>query len=136
MVGARENLVERVRTITGGRGVPVVYDGVGKETFFASLDSLAPRGLMVSFGNASGAVPPFSPLELARRGSLFLTRPVLFHYIEKPSALARAACELFEVVGSGRVKVRIGQEYPLADVAAAHRDLEARRTTGSTLLIP
>jgi NADPH2:quinone reductase len=91
---------------------------------------------MVSYGNASGAVPPFSPLELARRGSLFLTRPVLFHYIARPSELARGARELFDVVGSGRVKVRIGQEYALADAARAHRDLEARRTTGSTLLIP
>jgi NADPH2:quinone reductase len=136
IVSAREELAPRVRAITGGRGVPVVYDGVGKDTFFASLDSLAPRGLMVSYGNASGAVPPFSPLELARRGSLFLTRPVLFHYIARPSELARGARELFDVVGSGRVKVRIGQEYALADAARAHRDLEARRTTGSTLLIP
>jgi NADPH2:quinone reductase len=136
IVSAREELAPRVRAITGGRGVPVVYDGVGKDTFFAPLDSLAPRGLMVSYGNASGAVPPFSPLELARRGSLFLTRPVLFHYIARPSELARGARELFDVVGSGRVKVRIGQEYALADAARAHRDLEARRTTGSTLLIP
>jgi NADPH2:quinone reductase len=136
IVSARENIAERVRAITRRRGVPVVYDGVGKDSFYASLDSLAPRGLMVSYGNASGAVPPFSPLELARRGSLFLTRPVLFHYIEKPSALARAARELFAVVADGRVQVRLGQEYPLAEAAQAHRDLEARRTTGSTLLIP
>jgi NADPH2:quinone reductase len=135
IVGATE-IAPRVRALTGGRGVPVVYDGVGKDTFFASLDSLAPRGLMVSYGNASGAVPPFSPLELARRGSLYLTRPVLFHYIGRPAELARGARELFDVVGSGRVKIRIGQEYPLAEAARAHRDLEARRTTGSTLLIP
>jgi NADPH2:quinone reductase len=136
IVSSRESVVERVRAITRGRGVPVVYDGVGKDTFFASLDSLAPRGLMVSFGNASGAVPPVSPLELTRRGSLFLTRPTLFHYIARASELARGARELFEVVGSGKVKVRIGQVFPLAQAAEAHRDLEARRTTGSTLLIP
>ncbi len=136
IVSAREDLVERVRAITKDRGVPVVYDGVGKNTFFASLDCLAPRGLMVSYGNASGAVPPFAPLELSKRGSLFLTRPVLFHYIAKGSELARGVRELFEIVGSGKVRVRIGQTYPLVDAAQAHRDLEARRTTGSTLLIP
>ena len=136
IVSSRENIVERVRAITKKRGVPVVYDGVGKDTFFASLDCLAPLGLMVSYGNASGAVPPFSPLELTRRGSLFLTRPTLFHYTAKASDLARGARELFEVVSSGKVKVRIGQTYPLAEAARAHQDLEARRTTGSTLLIP
>src|SRR5262245_25905811 len=136
IVSAREGIAARVREITRGRGVPVVYDGVGKDTFFASLDSLAPLGLMVSFGNASGAVPPISPLELMRRGSLFLTRPVRFHYTAKAAELARGARELFEVVGSGKVKIRIGQTYALADAAQAHRDLEARRTTGSTLLIP
>jgi NADPH2:quinone reductase len=136
IVSARENIVERVRAITKKRGVRVVYDGVGKDTFFASLDSLEPLGLMVSFGNASGAVPPFSPLELTRRGSLFLTRPTLHHYTAKATSLARAARELFEVVASGQVKVRIGRTYALADAAQAHRDLEARATTGSTLLIP
>ncbi len=136
IVSSRENIAERVRSVTRGRGVPVVYDGVGKDTFFASLDSLAPLGLMVSYGNASGAVPPVAPLELTRRGSLFLTRPTLFHYTAKASELARGARELFEVVGSGKVKVRIGREYALADAAEAHRDLEARRTTGSLLLIP
>jgi NADPH2:quinone reductase len=136
IVSSREDIVERVRAITRKKGVPVVYDGVGKDTFFASLDCLRPRGLMVSYGNASGAVPPVSPLELTKRGSLFLTRPTLFHYTAKPSELARGARELFEIVGSGKVKVRIGQTYPLADAARAHRDLEARRTTGSTLLIP
>ena len=136
IVSWRENLVERVRALTKKRGVPVVYDGVGKDTFFASLDCLAPRGLMVSYGNASGAVPPFSPLELARRGSLFLTRPVLFHYTSRASDLARGARELFDIVGSGKVKIRIGQVYPLADAARAHRDLEARRTTGSLVLTP
>jgi len=136
IVSSREDLVTRVREITRKRGVPVVYDGVGKDTFFASLDCLKPRGLMVSYGNASGHVPPFSPLELARRGSLFLTRPVLFHYIAKASDRARGARELFEIVTSGKVKVTIGQSYGLGDAAQAHRDLEARRTTGSTLLIP
>jgi NADPH2:quinone reductase len=136
IVSPRENVVERVRTLTGRRGVPVVYDGVGKDTFLASLDCLAPRGLMVSYGNASGAVPPISPLELTKRGSLFLTRPTLFHYTAKTSELSRGARELFEVVGSGRVKVRVGQTWPLEQAAEAHRALEARRTTGSTLLLP
>ena len=136
IVSTRENIVERVRLITRKKGVPVVYDGVGKDTFLTSLDCLAPLGLMVSYGNASGAVPPISPLELTRRGSLFLTRPTLFHYTAKASELARGARELFDVVGSGKVKVRIGQTYALADAAKAHRDLEARRTTGSALLIP
>ncbi len=136
IVSSREDLVARVREITKKRGVPVVYDGVGKDTFFASLDCLRPRGLMVSFGNASGPVPPISPLELTKRGSLFLTRPTLFHYIAKASDRARGARDLFEVVASGKVKVVIGQTYALADAAQAHRDLEARRTTGSTLLIP
>jgi NADPH2:quinone reductase len=113
-----------------------VYDGVGKDTFVTSLDCLAPLGLMVSFGNASGAVPPISPLELTKRGSLFLTRPTLFHYTARASELARGARELFEVVGSGRVKVRVGRTYPLEKAAEAHRDLEGRRTTGSSLLIP
>jgi len=136
IVSSRENIAERVRAITKKRGVRVVYDGVGKDTFFASLDSLEPMGLMVSFGNASGAVPPFSPLELTRRGSLFLTRPTLHHYTAKSSELARGTRDLFEAVAAGQVKVRIGQTYPLADAATAHRDLEARKTTGSTLLIP
>jgi NADPH2:quinone reductase len=136
IVSTREDLVARVRLITKNRGVPVVYDGVGKDTFFASLDCLRPRGLMVSYGNASGPVPPFSPLELSKRGSLYLTRPTLFHYIAKASDRARGARELFEIVASGKVKVMIGQSYSLSNVAQAHRDLEARRTTGSTLLVP
>ncbi len=135
IVSSREDLAERVRTITKRRGVSVVYDGVGKDTFFASLDCLRPRGMMVSYGNASGPVPPISPLELSKRGSLYLTRPTLFHYIAKPSSLARGAQTLFEVVGSGKVKVKIGQSYSLSNAAQAHRDLEARRTTGSTVLI-
>jgi NADPH2:quinone reductase len=132
----RENFVDRVKAITGGKMLPVVYDSVGKDTWEGSLDCLRPRGLMVSFGNASGAVPAVSPLELTKRGSLFLTRPTLFHYTAKASELARGARELFEVVGSGRVKVRVGRTYPLENAAEAHRDLEARRTTGSSLLIP
>jgi NADPH2:quinone reductase len=136
IVTAREDLVGRVREITNKRGVAVAYDGVGRDTFFASLDCLAPRGLMVSYGNASGAVPPIAPLELSKRGSLYLTRPTLFHYIAKKSDLARAARELFGVVASGKVRIRVGQSYPLTEAAGAHRDLEARRTTGSTVLIP
>jgi len=135
IVSSREDLVTRVREITRKRGVPVVYDGVGKDTFFASLDCLKPRGLMVSYGNASGPVPPFSALELSKRGSLYLTRPTLFHYIAKASDRARGARELFEVVASGKVKARIGQTYSLSKATQAHRDLEARRTTGSTILL-
>jgi len=136
IVSTRADLVARVRAITKKRGVPVVYDGVGKDTFYASLDCLRPRGLMVSYGNASGPVPPIPPLELSRRGSLYLTRPTLFDYIAKKSELVRGGGELFDIVGSGKVRIRIGQTYPLAEAARAHRDLEARRTTGSTLLIP
>ncbi len=133
---APAELAAEVRRITGGRGVPVVYDSVGKDTFFASLDCLRPRGLMVSFGNASGPVPAVAPLELTRRGSLYLTRPALFHYIARPADLARGARELFAAVARGDIKLKIGQRYALADVARAHQDLEARRTTGSTVLIP
>lgn len=136
IVSTREDVAARVRALTKGRGVPVVYDGVGKDTFTASLDSLSPRGLMVSYGNASGAVPPIAPLELSRRGSLFLTRPTLFHYIAKPAELARGARELFDVVGRGAVRVRVGGTYALADAAQAHRDLESRKTTGSLVLTP
>jgi NADPH2:quinone reductase len=131
----REELPARVREITGGRGADVVYDSVGKDTFFASLDSLRPLGLMVSYGNASGPVPPIAPLELSKRGSLFLTRPTLFHYIAKRVDLERGARELFDVVGSGAVRAEVGQTYPLQEVSRAHRDLEARRTTGSTVLL-
>jgi NADPH2:quinone reductase len=114
----------------------VVYDSIGKDTFFASLDGLRPLGMMVTYGNASGPVPPVAPLELAKRGSLFLTRPILFHYIARRADLERAARELFEVIGQGVVRIEIGQSYALQDVAQAHRDLEARRTVGSTVLIP
>jgi NADPH2:quinone reductase len=136
LVLGRDDLPGRVRSLTGGLGAHVVYDSVGKDTFAASLDSLRPLGMMVSFGNASGPVPPFAPLELARRGSLFLTRPTLFHYVARRAELERGARELFDVVGRGAVRIEIGQSYALQDVALAHRDLEGRRTIGSTVLIP
>jgi NADPH:quinone reductase len=136
VIVGHENLAEKVHKAAAGEGVHVVYDGVGKDTFFASLDCLRPLGLMVSYGNASGPVPPVAPLELSKRGSLFLTRPTLFHYITTRAALESAARELFAVIKRKAVKVRIGQSYTLRDVATAHRDLEARRTTGSTVLIP
>jgi NADPH:quinone reductase len=136
VVTPREELVARVRELTAGKGVPVVYDSIGQDTFFASLDCLRRLGLMVTYGNASGPVPPFSALELSKRGSLFLTRPTLFHYIATKGELNRAARELFAVVADGAVRIRIGQSYSLADAARAHLDLEARRTTGSTVLTP
>jgi NADPH2:quinone reductase len=136
IVTPREDLVARVKEITNGKGVPVVYDSIGKDTFFPSLDCLHRLGMMVTYGNASGPVPPFSALELSRRGSLFLTRPTLFHYIATRAELHRAAKELFDVVASGVVEIVVGQRYALADAARAHADLEARRTTGSTVLVP
>ena len=131
-----DDWVAQAKAVTGGRGVAVVYDSVGKDTFMRSLDTLRPRGMMVSYGNSSGAPEPIAPLELTRRGSLFLTRPTLFHYIPTRPALTRAAQELFDLVARGVIKVRIGQTYPLQDAARAHADLEARRTTGSTVLLP
>jgi NADPH2:quinone reductase len=136
LVSGRDDLAARVRELSGGPGAHVVYDSVGKDTFFSSLDSLRPLGLMVSYGNASGPVPAFMPLELARRGSLFLTRPTLFNYIATRADLARGARELFDVIGRGVVRVEIGQMHPLGDAAQAHRELEARRTVGATVLIP
>jgi NADPH2:quinone reductase len=136
VVSSREDLAARVKALTKGRGADVIYDSIGKDTFFASLDSLRPLGMMVTYGNSSGAVPPFQPLELSKRGSLFLTRPTLFHYIARRADLERSARELFEVIGSGAVRVEIGQTYALRDVAQAHRDLEGRRTVGSTVLLP
>ncbi len=136
IVYTKENFAERVREITDGRGVPVVYDSVGKDTFESSLDSLAPLGLMVSYGNASGPVPPFSLLELSNKGSLFLTRPTLATYVARRRDLEKAAEELFDAVLRGAVKVEVRQTYALRDAADAHRDLEARKTTGSTVLIP
>jgi NADPH2:quinone reductase len=131
-----ENFVDRVREITGGKGVPVVYDSIGNDTFFGSLDCLAPLGMMVSFGSASGPVPPFSLNELASRGSLFITRPSLMNYIAKREDMLAMAAELFAMVESGKVKIDINQRYALKDVAQAHIDLESRKTTGSTILIP
>jgi NADPH2:quinone reductase len=132
----KENFVERVKEITGGKGVPVVYDSIGKDTFFGSLDCLAPLGMMVSFGSASGPVPPFGLNELASRGSLFVTRPSLFTYIAKREDLESMASDLFAMVESGKIKIDINQRYALKDAAQAHRDLEARKTTGSTILVP
>ena len=134
IVYTRENVAERVMALTGGAGVPVVFDSVGRDTFMASLDCLQPRGLMVSYGNASGAVEPFSPGVLAAKGSLFLTRPTLATYIATREELDTTTTELFDVVRSGAVKVPVSQVFPLEDVAQAHRDLEARKTTGSTVL--
>lgn len=132
----KENFVERVREITGGKGVSVVYDSIGKDTFIGSLDSLAPLGMMVSFGSASGPVPAFSLSELASRGSLFITRPNLMNYTADRVDLEQMAAHLFAMVESGKVKIDIRQRYPLSEVARAHQDLEARKTTGSSLLIP
>lgn len=132
----KENFVERVKEITGGKGVPVVYDSIGKDTFIGSLDCLSPLGMMVSFGSASGPVPPFGLNELATRGSLFVTRPSLFNYTAKRDDLETMAAELFGMVESGKIKVDINQRYALKDVAQAHRDLESRKTTGSSILIP
>ena len=133
---SHEDVAARVRDITGGEGVAVVYDGVGKDTFSASLDSLRMRGMMVSFGNASGAVPPFNPLLLTQKGSLFLTRPMLAHYTANRDELLALGQELFAVVESGKVRININQTFALADAAEAHRALEARQTTGSTVLLP
>jgi NADPH:quinone reductase len=135
IVYTRENFTERVREITGGAGVPVVYDSAGKDTFVGSLDCLRPRGLMVSFGNASGPVPPFAIAQLASKGSLFLTRPVLMHHIATRADLLATADDLFAAVAGGAVKIHVNQTYPLSEAEQAHRDLEARKTTGSTLLL-
>jgi len=136
VVMSREKLPARVKEITKGKGVPVVYDGVGKDTFVESLDCLAPLGLMASFGNASGAVAPVNIGILAQKGSLFLTRPTLVNYTSAREDLLTAARELFAVVKKGAVKITINQRYPLREAAQAHRDLEARKTTGSTVLLP
>jgi NADPH2:quinone reductase len=129
-------LADQVRERTDGRGVDVVFDGVGAASWAASLASLTRRGLMVSFGNASGPVPPVAPLVLGRAGSLFLTRPSLYDYLDTAEARAQAGNRLFALLGTGMVKVEIGQRFALADAAEAHRALESRRTTGSTLLLP
>ncbi len=136
IVYTRDNFTARVKELTGGKGVPVVYDSVGKDTFMGSLDCLQPFGLLAIFGAASGPVPPFDINLLQQKGSLFLTRPTLVTYNAKTEALADSAKALFEMVTAGKVKIEVNQRYPLKDVAQAHRDLEARKTTGSTILIP
>jgi NADPH2:quinone reductase len=133
---SREDFVARVKDITGGRGVKVVYDSVGKDTWEGSLNCLRPFGLMASFGNASGPVPPFAPGSLGPKGSIYVTRQTLFTHIATREATQAMADDLFAVVGSGAVQIRIDQRYLLADAAQAHRDLEARKTTGSTVLLP
>lgn len=133
----KEDVAERVKEITGGKKVPVVYDGVGKATFMGSLDSLAPLGLLVSFGNASGPVTDVNLGIFAQKGSLFVTRPTMFHYIAKsPTSFQEMADDLFAVVKSGAVKIEVNQRYSLAEAARAHLDLEGRKTTGASVLIP
>lgn len=132
----RDDFVAETRKITDGRGVDVVYDSVGADTFTRSLDCLKPRGMMVSFGQSSGKVPPLDTGLLAQKGSLFLTRPTLFTYVATRDSLLAAANDLMDVVGKGIVKVNVDQRYQLADVAQAHRDLESRKTTGCTILLP
>ncbi|RQR34021.1 quinone oxidoreductase [Burkholderia sp. Bp9143] len=136
IVYTRENFTQRVKEITNGAGVPVVYDSIGKDTYIGSLDCLAPLGYFVSFGNASGPLPAIDSKEFSSRGSLFFTRPTLFSYIAKRADLEAAAAELFDVIQSGKVKTSINQRYPLAEVGRAHADLESRKTTGSTILVP
>jgi NADPH2:quinone reductase len=136
IVTSKEKFSQRVKEITKGAGVPVVYDGIGKDTFTDSLDCLAPLGLMVSYGNASGAVAPINIGILSQKGSLFLTRPTIMTYVAKREDLVQSARELFAVVKQGAVKIAVNQTYPLREAAQAHRDLEARKTTGSTILLP
>lgn len=136
IVSSRENIPARVREITGGKGVPVVYDSVGRDSFMASLDSLAPLGLFVSFGNASGPVPPFDAGLLAQKGSLFFTRPTLANYVTTPEELDAGAGELFDLVARGIIRRNEPKRFPLAQAAQAHKALESRETTGSLVLIP
>jgi NADPH2:quinone reductase len=131
-----EDFVARVKEITGGKGVPVVYDGVGKDTFMKSLDCLSPLGLMVAFGQSSGNVPPLELGVLSAKGSLFVTRPTLMTYTAKREDLVAATSDLFDIVKSGKVRIDINQTYPLKEVVQAHQDLEARKTTGSTVFLP
>ena len=131
-----ENFTQRVRDITNGEGVAVVYDGVGKDTFTGSLDSLRPMGMMVSYGNASGPVPPVDLILLSQKGSLFITRPTLMTYTAQRADLLELGRELFDRVASGQLRIEVNQRYALRDAAQAHRDLEARKTTGSTILLP
>jgi NADPH2:quinone reductase len=136
IVSKTEDIAKRVREITNGKGVPVVYDSVGKSTVMASLDSLSVRGLFVSFGNASGPVPPLEPAILSQKGSLFMTRPTLFHYTTTKEELQETANDLFTVLASGAVRVAKPTKYPLAEAARAQSDLESRKTTGSLVPIP
>jgi NADPH2:quinone reductase len=136
LLAGNDKIVARVRELTGGVGVAAVYDSIGRETFFQSLDCLRPHGTMVSFGNSSGPVAPFAPAELAKRGSLYLTRPILFDFIRARADLTAAAGELIELVVNGKVRIDIGAEYALGDVALAHTDLAQRKTVGCTVLIP
>ena len=136
IISTREDIAARVRELTGGAGVPVVYDSVGKDTWDTSLNSLQPLGTMVSFGNSSGVVPPFSVGQLAAKGSLFVTRPILAHYIARREDLESTARDLFDFLASGSVNVGIRQRYALKDAAQAHMDLEGRKTTGSSILVP
>jgi NADPH2:quinone reductase len=131
-----EDFVARVREVTDGQGCHVVYDGVGRDTFPSSLDCLRPLGMWVTFGQASGALPPVDTQLLSAKGSLFMTRPTLGTYIHETADLEQGAAELFEVIGSGRVKVAVNQRWPLAEAAEAHRALEGRRTTGASVLLP
>jgi NADPH2:quinone reductase len=131
----KEDFLKRVIEITEGKKLPVVYDSVGKDTFMQSLDCLAPLGLLVSFGQSSGLVPPFSINILTGKGSLYVTRPTLAHYVPTTEKLRAAAKEMFDLVAAGVLKVDIGQTFPLKDAAEAHRALEGRKTTGSTVLI-
>lgn len=135
IVYTRQDFVAEVDRITGGNKLPVVYDGVGRDTFMKSLDCLRPRGLMVSFGNASGPVDPISPLLLSQKGSLFLTRPTLNHYIATRAELEQSASDLFAMIESGKIKAEVNQRFRLKDAAEAHRALEQRKTSGSTVLI-
>jgi NADPH2:quinone reductase len=134
IVYSKQDFVAEVERITNGEKLPVVYDGVGRDTFMRSLDCLRLRALMVSFGNASGPVEPFAPATLAQKGSLYLTRPTLYHYIATRQQLEQSASELFEMVAGGKVKIEVKQHFALRDAAEAHRQLEARKTTGSTVL--
>src|SRR6266581_2225013 len=136
IVYTRENFVERVKEITGGKGVPVVYDSIGKDTFPASLDCLSPRGMFVIFGGSSGPVPPFDIMLLAQKGSLYATRPTLVTYTAKRADLLKMADEMFSLVKAGKIKNDARQTYALKDAAQAHRDLESRKTTGATVLLP
>lgn len=134
IVYSKQDFVSEVNRLTGGEKLPVVYDSVGRDTFLKSLDCLKTRGLMVSFGNASGPPEPIPPNLLAQKGSLYLTRPTLFHYVASRQQLEQSAGELFDMVSSGKVKIEVKQRFPLRDAADAHRQLEARKTTGSTIL--